>query len=526
MTLSTRVELAFGSRRAISSQPRAAQYVRVSTDHQRYSIANQKSVIAEYALLHGFRIVRTYADEGRSGLTIKRREALQELIDDVVWGRADYKAILVYDISRWGRFQDVDESAYYEFICKSAGISIVYCAELFENDGSILATIAKVMKRAMAAEYSRELSDKIVRSHRYYAERGFHQGGPPNYGLRRMLIDSGGRPKMELGDGQEKNLHGDRVVLVPGPKFETDVVREIFQLYTEDGLSQKEIARQLNKRGLRNRRGNPWSNWNILDMLQNEKYAGTFIYSRSQWRLQATPKINPPADWIRVADAIPPIVDRSTFNAAQRRLKLGWRYSDNDLLSYLTAAWCNAGYLSGPLINRSRFLPYAVTYRERFGSLLNAYQMIGYRVTHAYRYSRAKIFVRRLHRDIVCSLTTPRNDGGVVLFDEPHQVLEVDGTLSVAVAVVPFWRPKRTGLPGWKVHFDRIEPCNALLLARIIKGKKQVLDYHLLPRRMFRQPSFRFTDETIKPFKQYRLKSLSAFYRVARTQIDIDSQAA
>jgi len=37
--------------------------------------------------------------------------------------------ILVYDVSRWCRFQDVDESAYYECICKRAGINFAYCAE-------------------------------------------------------------------------------------------------------------------------------------------------------------------------------------------------------------------------------------------------------------------------------------------------------------------------------------------------------------------------------------------------------------
>src|SRR5260370_30771136 len=76
-------------------------------------------------------------------------------------GQADFKLILVYDISRWGRFQDADESAYYEFICKEAGIRVLYCAEQFENDGSLVAAILKNMKRVMAGEYSRELSVKV-----------------------------------------------------------------------------------------------------------------------------------------------------------------------------------------------------------------------------------------------------------------------------------------------------------------------------------------------------------------------------
>jgi DNA invertase Pin-like site-specific DNA recombinase len=116
---------------------RAAQYLRMSTDHQKYSIENQAEAIAAFAGRRGFAIARTYKDEGRSGLNIVGRDALKHLIDDVKNGRADFGSILVYDVSRWGRFQDADESAYYEFICKEAGIQVLSCAELFENDGSL-----------------------------------------------------------------------------------------------------------------------------------------------------------------------------------------------------------------------------------------------------------------------------------------------------------------------------------------------------------------------------------------------------
>ena len=140
---------------------RAAQYVRMSTDHQQYSIENQAAVIAAYAQLHKLSIVRTYRDEGESGLTIKNRMGLTELIEDVRSGRADFDHVLVLDVSRWGRFQDIDESAHYEFICKQAGIKVAYCAEQFENDGSLISHIVKNIKRVMAAEFSRELSAKV-----------------------------------------------------------------------------------------------------------------------------------------------------------------------------------------------------------------------------------------------------------------------------------------------------------------------------------------------------------------------------
>ena len=134
---------------------RAAQYVRMSTEHQQYSTDNQADKINEYAEKRGIEIIKTYADDGKSGLSIGGRAALQQLISDVETGAADFNVILVYDVSRWGRFQDADESAYYEYICKRAGINVAYCAEQFENDGSPVSTIVKGVKRAMAGEYTR-----------------------------------------------------------------------------------------------------------------------------------------------------------------------------------------------------------------------------------------------------------------------------------------------------------------------------------------------------------------------------------
>ena len=112
---------------------RAAQYLRMSTEHQQYSIENQAHVISLYAAQHGFEVVRSYIDEGKSGLVLKHRKALGQLLNDVVAAPQIYRAILVYDVSRWGRFQDIDEAAYYEFMCKRAGFVVHYCAEVFTN---------------------------------------------------------------------------------------------------------------------------------------------------------------------------------------------------------------------------------------------------------------------------------------------------------------------------------------------------------------------------------------------------------
>src|SRR5580704_14538031 len=195
---------------------RAAQYIRMSTDYQRYSIQNQAAAIAAFAQQKSLTIVRTYVDEGRSGLRIKGRAGLIQLIDDVSSGRADFEHILVYDVSRWGRFQDVDESAHYEFICKQAGVKVAYCAEQFDNYGSMVSSIVKNIKRVMAAEFSRELSAKVHAGQLRQAALGFRQGGPLGYGLRRELIDENRLSKGYLKRGQQKNLKTDHVVLCLG----------------------------------------------------------------------------------------------------------------------------------------------------------------------------------------------------------------------------------------------------------------------------------------------------------------------
>src|SRR3546814_15147877 len=84
------------------SPKRAAEYVRMSTEHQKYSTDNQAAEIRAYADRRGFDIVRTYADEGKSGLRIDVRSSLQQLLADIDAGNVDLEAILGSYVSRWG----------------------------------------------------------------------------------------------------------------------------------------------------------------------------------------------------------------------------------------------------------------------------------------------------------------------------------------------------------------------------------------------------------------------------------------
>src|SRR5688572_28054058 len=237
----------------------AAAYVRMSTEHQQYSTSNQMDVIREYAKRRGLEIVKEYSDEGKSGLNIQGRDSLAQMIRDVQEGRAEYACILVYDVSRWGRFQDADESAYYEYICRQAGVSVHYCAEQFENDGSPVSTIVKGVKRAMAGEYSRELSSKVFQGACRLVQMGYRQGGTAGFGLRRVLLDQSGEKKAELKMGEQKSIQTDRVVLVPGPEEEVAAVRWIYQMFVGGGKVESEIAAALNTKGIKTDFGREWN---------------------------------------------------------------------------------------------------------------------------------------------------------------------------------------------------------------------------------------------------------------------------
>lgn len=282
---------------------RAAMYVRMSTDHQKYSTENQAEAIQEYAVRHNIEIIETYADQGKSGLSLDGRDALKRLIDDVQASRAAFTVILVLDVTRWGRFQDADESAYYEYICRRAGIEVLYVAEQFENDGSPVSTIVKGVKRAMAGEYSRELSAKVFAGQCRLIELGYRQGGPAGYGLRRMLIDEQGQEKGLLKRGEHKSLQTDRVVLVPGPEEEIETVRWIYRAFVDDRLIESQIATLLNQKGIRTDWDRPWTRGTVHQILTNEKYIGNNVFNRTSFKLKKRRVVNESNMWVR-ADTI------------------------------------------------------------------------------------------------------------------------------------------------------------------------------------------------------------------------------
>lgn len=499
-----------GGRMSANQSIPTAQYLRMSTEHQQYSLDNQSAAIRSYAEAHGFEIVRTYSDSAKSGVVLRHRTGLQQLLQDVVRGGAGYRIILVYDVSRWGRFQDTDESAHYEFLCKTAGVPVHYCAETFTNDGSLPSLIMKALKRTMAGEYSRELSAKVLAGQKRLTLLGFKAGGLPGYGLRRMLISSAGVPRQELSLGERKGVATDRVILVPGPRNEVQTVKGIYRMRISEKLSVSAIARKLNRDKVPRPGHSEWDFSAIRKILTHPKYVGCAVFGQVSKRLH-TPVVKvPKSEWIVKPGAFEPIIDPATFAKAQTFFKpRPIPKTDEELLDDLRTLLASEGRLSFNLITDSSQAMSPGTYYKRFGSLYKAYKLIGYDCPDWLGGPETRRRVRAVREELISQI--------VRMFPNEVSVVKPGGhwrtrlrlferlTISVVVA--------RSALPHkasrrWIVEPPLSERQFITLVARMDESNRAIVDLHVVPK-FNRAKKFQVTDACLACGKQ--LTDLSRF---------------
>jgi DNA invertase Pin-like site-specific DNA recombinase len=494
----------------------AAQYLRMSTEHQQYSLENQGAAIHRYAETLGLSVVQTYSDGARSGLVLKRRLGLRQLLNDVVSGRAAYKAILVYDISRWGRFLDTDESAHYEFLCKQAGIPVHYCMETFANDGSLPSLMMKALKRTMAGEYSRELSAKVFEGHKRLARLGFKQGGLPGYGLRRMLLSSDGKPKQLLGFKEHKSIATDRIILVPGPKEELEVVRGIYRMFVEQRRSIAYIMRDLNRRGIMREGGTTWKYGTVRKILVHPKYTGCHVYGSTSTKL-CTPSVKvPQTDWIVAPAAFEAVIDQATFDASRRvQSTLTGRQTNEVLLTQLRRLLAAKRRLSQSIINQSRTVAAASTYCRRFGTLRQAYELIGYGRPEDFRHPldlrrRTQALRQRLIGQIQGLF--PDEVSIVRRGGRWRNLIQIDNfTVSIRTARA---LKTKAGIVKWLVDTAVREHECITLLARLTPTNDGIQDLHMFAHFKNLRFSLRLDDKWLD--RGTRMLALGEFCKLAR----------
>lgn len=497
-----------------------AQYVRMSTEHQRYSTENQQQAIADYATRHGMRIVRTYGDAGKSGLRIDGREGLKELLGDVQKADVLYRAILVYDVSRWGRFPDPDEAALYEQTCKRNGIPVIYCAEQFNNDGSLQSTIIKNIKRSMAAEYSRELSVKVFAGQSTLIKKGYRQGATPGYGLRRQLIDEHHNIKCILKRGEHKSIQTDRILLVPGPQEEIETVNRIYQLFLNEGMLEAAIASFLNEKNIASETGRPWTRGVVHQILTNEKYIGNNVFNRTSFKLKMKHEKNDPSKWVRKDGAFKAIVPNEIFMQVRTIIESRSRHlDDSDMLDILKRILARHGMLSGIIIDEENEAPSSSAYRSRFGSLLRAYSLIGFNPSRDYAYLEINRALRKNYAVLISQITANiEQHGGWVVSNPDTDLITINGEFTVSL-VIARCKPTSAGTNRWIIRLDASLKPDMTVVVRMDTFNKVVSDYYVLPSIDFSPKSLPIKEFNTFTLDVYRVDRLDLFYQLAGREL-------
>lgn len=496
---------------------RAAAYVRMSTDHQKYSTDNQLDAIRGHAAKSGIEIVRVYADEGKSGMRAKGRAAFLTMIHTIVDGKADFDLIVAYDHSRWGRFQRDHEAAYYAYLCLDAGVEVHFCAGGFPNEMGPLAELMWTISSMQARNYSRDLSGKVWLGQCRLIRMGYRQGGSPGYGLRRMLLSEDGTRKLELKPGERKSLQTERVILTPGPGAEVRRVRWIYDQFTRHGQSEAVIARALNEKGILTDLDRAWTSGTVHQVLTNEKYIGNNVYNRTSGKLTAKRHANAPDEWIRADGAFAAIVSPDVFLSAQRIVEERNRqYSDAEMLERLAHLFRQHGVLSGIIINEAEGTPSASAYQSRFGSLIRAYELIGFQPERDYRYIEINRALRALHRETVSeTIESLRAQGSSVTRNPVTDLLKINDEFTASI-VIARCRETGSGMRRWRIHLDASLGPDITLAVRMNGANDAPLDYYFLPRNEVTSHRLGLFEENGFMLDAYRYEELDEFLALSR----------
>ncbi|HAW3720993.1 TPA: recombinase family protein [Escherichia coli] len=463
---------------------RVAQYLRMSTDHQQYSLHNQSEYIKDYAEKNNMEIAYTYDDAGKSGVSIIGRHSLQQLLSDVEQKKIDIQAVLFYDVSRFGRFQNSDEAAYYSFLFERNGVDLIYCSEpIPTKDFPLESSVILNIKRSSAAYHSRNLSEKVFIGQANLIKLGYHQGGMAGYGLRRLLVDENGIAKEILGFRKRKSIQTDRVILIPGPKNEIKIVNSIYDLFIDDNMPEFIIAERLNEQNIPAENGTLWTRAKTHQILTNEKYIGNNIYNKTSSKLKSRLVKNPKNEWVRCDKAYKPIISKKKYNKAQEIIQLrSVHLTNEELLEKLKQKLESNGKLSGFIIDEDDTGPSSSVYRTRFGGLLRAYTLIGYKPEHDYSYIQINEALRSFYSGIIEDFKGEILKSNCYIDEYKYApMLYINDEFLISVLITKCTHMK-SGKLRWKVRFDNSQKADITIVIRMDSQNISPLDFYIIPK--------------------------------------------
>jgi len=312
----------------------AASYIRMSSDKQERSPAQQKAEITKLAKVEGCYIVREFKDEAITGDSgPEKRPGFRAMLESAE--RGEFQVLLVENGDRIGRFNSMRGAEHYNRLI-DAGIRIVTCSDgeiyLTTFEGRVVHTVRQEGRHAFLRDHSR----KVVRGQAANAKAGNSNGGAPPYGFDRAQVDPSGKIVRRLAKKERSSVSEDRVRAVPcTDNAKLDAVRYMFNRFLAADIGYRALAIELDAKGFPSPTGKGWQSPAVAAILRSPSYCGKV---RSGARTMASYHTNagdeivstskpsggsrykPIEDAVIVASGEPGIIDQKIFDRVQRRI--------------------------------------------------------------------------------------------------------------------------------------------------------------------------------------------------------------
>ena len=292
----------------------AVGYIRVSTEDQagerQTSLRDQRAAIAALAARLGVTVGYVFEDAGMSGAW-EDRPAFRSLVASCKASPRKAPAIvLVLNDSRWGRFEDSEDSTYFRREIGRIGWRVKF-AEGDDTDDDAVRPILRALAQSQASLYRRNLKANVLRGCRGQAEQGYWQAKAPFGYLRKVVYPPGRERTLE---NHVPKATDEKLVLVPHPK-EAPIVQAVFARYVAGGESLASLLDWASGHYL----SRTWTRAAMLRLLTNPAYVGDVVWGRVSVE-PGTRTSRARADWYGKRDAHPALVSRDVFAGAQSRL--------------------------------------------------------------------------------------------------------------------------------------------------------------------------------------------------------------
>jgi len=292
---------------------KAAAYLRCSDKKQDTSIGDQRSAVEQYAKANGYRIACEYVDDGVSGDDTEKRYEFLRMRDNADSG--EFNVVLCWDQDRFGRF-DMLEAGHWIYSFRQAGVQLVTLNEGPIDWNDFTSRMMYGIKQEAKHQFLRDLSRNVLRGQVEAAKAGSWIGTAP------YAYQIKGKPKQK------------RLVVDP---TKAKIVKRIFKEHVDEDRAMYAIAKRLTADGIPTPTGRTrWIASSIKVILENPAYVGTYRYnshSYSKYHSYRNGQIvkveggyrgpNDEQDWIVFEDHHEAIVEKRTFNKAQKRLTKG-----------------------------------------------------------------------------------------------------------------------------------------------------------------------------------------------------------